>query len=76
VAAPEFFACSAACATVRQEQTRTFKVTNIELSPRVADPLVRMDWHDEGDDPAGFRAALIQNYELGKVIILENAQAA
>ena len=48
-------------------------MTNIELSPRVADLLVRMDWHDEGDDPAGFRAALIRNYELGKVIILENA---
>jgi hypothetical protein len=48
-------------------------VVDIELSPRVADPFVRMDWRDDGDDPAAFRAALIRNYELGKVIILENA---
>jgi hypothetical protein len=48
-------------------------VTDIELSPRVADPFVRMNWRDEGNDPAGFRAALMRDYEQGKVIILENA---
>ena len=48
-------------------------MTDIELSPSVADSFVRMDWREEGDDPMGFRTALIRNYELGKVIILENA---
>ena len=48
-------------------------MTEIELNPRVADPFVRMNWNDEGDDPAGFRSELVRLYELGKVIILENA---
>ena len=48
-------------------------MTDIELSPRVADPFVRMNWRDEGNDPAGFRAALMRDYERGKVVILENA---
>lgn len=48
-------------------------MTDIELSPRVADPFVRMNWRDEGNDPADFRAALMRDYERGKVVILENA---
>ena len=48
-------------------------MANIELSPTVADPFVRMNWNDEGYDPIGFRSELGRNYELGKVIILENA---
>lgn len=48
-------------------------MANIELSPAVADPFIRMNWNDEGDDPAGFRSELMRLYELGKVIVLENA---
>lgn len=48
-------------------------MADIELSPRVADCFVRMDWKEEEDDPAGFRSELVRLYELGKVIILENA---
>ena len=48
-------------------------MADIELSPNVADPFVRMDWHDGRGDPVGFRSTLVRNYELGKVIVLENA---
>jgi 3-deoxy-D-manno-oct-2-ulosonic acid (Kdo) hydroxylase len=48
-------------------------VADIELNSRVANPFVRMDWNEEGHDPAGFRSELVRLYELGKVIILENA---
>ena len=48
-------------------------MAEIELNSNVADPFVRMDWQDDRGDPIGFRSALIRNYELGKVIVLENA---
>lgn len=48
-------------------------MADIQLSPRVADRFVRLDWRDAKDDPQGFRTALVQHYEAGNVLILANA---
>jgi len=48
-------------------------MARIQLSPRVEDYLVRMDWREAARDLAGWSEELVSRYEAGNVVLLENA---